>query len=173
MELWDLYNASKEKTSKQIHRHEKHLMTSDDYHLVVCIIPINSQGQILIQKRSSNKAGWPNMWADTGGAAIAGEISVEAAIRELDEEVGIRVTEDEMHLLISQREVASKYNYFRDVYVVHRDFELDSCVLDEEEVSEVRWATIEEVKEMIDQHQFADLILNYMDCLENYMKENN
>lgn len=172
MELWDLYDGDKNPTGKTVYRHEtRQKMTDLDYHLVVCIIPIRQDGQVLIQKRSPQKSGWPNLWADTGGGVMAGESSLAAAVRELHEEIGILVEPEALHLLVSQKE-RGKVNYFRDVYVLHEPIDLKDCVLDEAEVSELAWASTEEIRKMIAQGTFADLMANYIDILEAYIQNN-
>ena len=64
----------------------------DLYHLVVHVCIFNAKNQMLIQQRQSFKEGWPNMWDVTvGGSAIIGENSRQAAMREVAEELGLKI----------------------------------------------------------------------------------
>ena len=50
MELWDVYDHCFQKTGRL---HERgNPLPSGEYHLVVAVYPVNSQGQVLIQRRN-------------------------------------------------------------------------------------------------------------------------
>ena len=88
MEKWDILNADGTATGKTTLRGRCNLR-SGEYHLVVHIWVVSSNGRFLIQRRAESKKLMPGEWAATGGAAIAGEDSYTAANRELFEELGI------------------------------------------------------------------------------------
>ena len=86
MELWDVYNSSRDKVGKTAVRGEG--LEAGEYHVVVHIWPVNDEGDFLIQKRAA--CVWaPNIWATTGGSALAGEDSATACAREFCEEIGV------------------------------------------------------------------------------------
>ena len=59
-------------------------------HRAVFIAVVNSAGELLIHQRSATKDLWPSWWdIAVGGVVSAGEAYDSAALRELDEEVGI------------------------------------------------------------------------------------
>ena len=59
-------------------------------HRAVFIAVVNSAGELLIHQRSAMKDLWPSFWdIAVGGVVAAGESYDSAALRELDEEVGI------------------------------------------------------------------------------------
>ena len=65
--------------------------------MVVHIWIRNSKGgEYLIQKRSSMVDVWPDIWSVAGGSAVKGENSLDAAFREVKEELGL--TLNGMHL---------------------------------------------------------------------------
>jgi len=60
-------------------------------HRAVHVVVINAAGEILLQKRSHKKDHYGGWWdVSVGGHVNPGELYVEAAVRELDEEMGIR-----------------------------------------------------------------------------------
>jgi isopentenyldiphosphate isomerase len=60
------------------------------HHRAVFIAVVNSAGELLIHQRSAVKDLWPSWWdIAVGGVVSAGEGYEAAALRELDEEVGI------------------------------------------------------------------------------------
>ena len=55
-------------------------------HREIAVIIQNENGEYLVQKRSSNKKGAPNMWSFTTGHVELGEDYETTAIREIKEE---------------------------------------------------------------------------------------
>ncbi|WP_442598855.1 NUDIX hydrolase [Neobacillus sp. D3-1R] len=148
VEVWDIYNENRERTGRTIIRGEK--LHENEYHLVVHIWIINSKGEFLIQKRASTVSSNPNMWAITGGSAIKGEDSYTACQRELYEEVGLKAEKGYAEIVLSLK----RENNFCDVWFIQQDFSLEECKLQVEEVSEVKWATIQEIRKLIAQGKF-------------------
>lgn len=88
MELWDVYDIDRQKTGKTVRRGGT--LPEGGFHLVVHICVIGRDGRMLIQQRQPFKEGYPNLWdVTTGGSAVAGENSRQAAHRELFEEIGL------------------------------------------------------------------------------------
>ena len=91
MELWEIYDIDRQKTGRLAQRKNGCPLPAGGYHLVVHICLFNQKGQLLIQQRQLNKAGYPGLWDVTAaGSALAGENSAAAAARELWEELGLR-----------------------------------------------------------------------------------
>ena len=87
-EFWDLFDKNRNKLKRKGVRGEK--LKFGEYHLVVNAWIKNANNEFLITRRSAKKA-HPLMWECTGGSALMGETSEEAAIREVKEELGIDV----------------------------------------------------------------------------------
>lgn len=167
-ELWDIYDENHRRTGRIIERKKRHELKDGEYHQVVCILIINSHHEVLIQRRALHKEGWPGAWADTGGAALAGESSQEAIIREVYEEIGILLEPSEVTLLVSQK-VQKDVGYFRDVYIAHKDFDLSKCVLDKEEVMDVQWASMDLIESYLKTENFLHFNDSYMPMFRAYM----
>jgi len=97
MELWDVYDRNR-KPLGRTHR-RGNLLAKGEYHISVFVWVFNSAGEVLLTKRSPEKPSFPNMWAMTGGAVLAGEDSLHAVQRELFEETGIRASYEEFTLM--------------------------------------------------------------------------
>jgi len=82
-----------------------------------CFI-INLSGQILLTQRSlnTNRGG---KWEDTHGGVKSGETSLQAIVRELKEEIGINVKEDELNFI----KTLKRKNVFRDIYVLKKNID--------------------------------------------------
>lgn len=157
-EIWDILNENGVATGKTTVRGKCYLKPGE-YHLVVHIWIISSDGKILIQKRSHKKKLMPGEWAATGGAAISGETSFEAANRELYEELGIASTNETLKKILRLK----RRNSILDVWAINCNLSVDQLKLQESEVSQARWVTKEELQNMIKSGQFHNYGKEYFD----------
>lgn len=89
MEMLTVYDKNRRPTGKTIERGSA--LSDGEFHIVVHVSIINSEGQMLIQQRQPFKDEWPDLWdLSIGGTATAGEDSVTTAERELLEELGYK-----------------------------------------------------------------------------------
>ena len=114
--------------------------------------------QILMQKRSRNKDSFPGMYdTSSAGHIPAGSEPLESALRELQEELGIKAAAEQLHfagIFRIQYETVFYEKPFRDnevtsVYVYKEPVDISSLTLQESEVEEVRWFDLQEVYEEI------------------------
>ena len=157
-EVWDILNENGSLTGKTTVRGTGFLKPGE-YHLVVHIWIISSDGKVLIQRRSENKKLMPGEWAATGGAAISGESSFEAANRELFEELGISSNPNTLKKIFRLK----RRNSLLDVWVITCDIETTNLNLQESEVAEAKWVTQTELKNMIKSGQFHNYGKEYFD----------
>jgi len=118
-------------------------------HKVVHVYIINSNGEVLLQRRSSQKKFSPNCWdLSVGGHVKAGGRSKDAALRETKEEIGIDLKEYELEYLFSYVDKFEGTDYFirdyADVFLVKKDIDLDVLKLQKEEVCETKWMKLSE-----------------------------
>lgn len=128
--------------------HDKNLL-----HNEIAVFIINDNKQVLLQKRSANKRFHPNKWALCAGHVDADESLETAALRELKEEVGLDISLEELHPF-AEREFTiedsnSHITYF--YYTKSNKYESD-FIIQEEELSEVKWFNIDKVIDMIKAH---------------------
>ncbi|MBE5799285.1 MAG: NUDIX domain-containing protein [Clostridiales bacterium] len=153
-EIWDLYDASGRRTGRTMLRGEE--VPQGMYHLVIHIWPINSRGEFLIQRRAMSVQWKPGLWAVTGGSAITGEDAMTAARRELLEELGYDAKENEIKRIACLR----RSNSFCNVFTIKLDCPEESFVLQEEEVSEVKWCDGNKLLRMVEDN----MLYNYGDA---------
>ena len=142
-EIWDLYDAKGQKTGKTMVRGQE--VPPGLYHIGVHIWPINARGEFLVQRRALTVQWKPGIWAATGGSAISGEDPLTAARRELREEIGYAASADEMHLVTRLR----RSNSFCSVFSLRLDCPAEAFTLQTEEVSAVRWCSVQRLTHMI------------------------
>ena len=155
MELWDIYDADKKRTGRTMRRNDFRL-ADGEYHLTVLGVVARRDGRFLITKRVETKAWAPGWWEVSGGAAMAGEESLDAVRREVREETGLDVSDwDGGYLFTYHRENPGEGdNYFVDVYRFIGDFAEEELRLQQRETDGYRLATAEEIRELADQGIF-------------------
>ncbi len=158
-ELWDIYDENRKLTGRT---HERGNPLSDgEYHLVVHIWVQNHDGKFLITKRREDKLPFPGRWECTGGSALAGETSLDAALRETREETGLDHAKSEKVCMLSYR----RGDWFGDVWLFRADFSLSDVRLQESETTAARLASKDEVLAMKQDGSFC----NY-DYIDELMK---
>lgn len=115
--------------------------------------------EILLQKRSANKDSHPSCYdISSAGHIPAGVDFKPSALRELKEELGLTAKEEDLHYCGTRKFFWEKEFHgemFRDnqvsnVYCLWMDIEPEDCILQEEEVEEVRWMNLEECKRRVE-----------------------
>ncbi len=153
MEYNDIYDENRKRTGRVHLRGTR--WRPGEYGLVVCVWVYDGQGKVLLTRRAPGKS-FPGTWENPGGAAKAGETSRQAIARELREETGISVPEEEFELIDSGREGSAYYDY----YCVRRDTPLSQIVLLPGETDGAQWATFEQVHRMIAEKKICRIIAN-------------
>lgn len=152
MENFDLYDKQMNKLGKTMHRGGRNL--PGEYHLVVHIWIRRSDGKYLIQQRNKQEDLIPFQWAITGGAVLTGESSLEGAIRETKEEIGITFQPNQFQLVKRYFIEHPKSSYITDLYLIEEDVLLNDCKLDTVEVKDVAYKSMSEIMEMIAEGTF-------------------
>ena len=148
MEKRDLYDENRELTGETVYKGEP--IPEGKYIIVVLVYIQNSDGKFLIQKRSKLKDG---KYATTGGHVKSGETSVEGILSEVREELGLELNPDDLVLYYGNH--SAEQQVFWDDYYIKLDIDdISKLKLQEEEVESVKWATAEEMKQMMKDGEF-------------------
>lgn len=151
MEFNDVYDENRNLTGK-VHRRGSPWKPGE-YGLVVCVWVYDGNGNVLLTRRAKGKS-FAGTWENSGGAAKAGETSLQAIRRELYEETGIAAEESDFELLCSDKDHHTLY----DFYCLHRKVELKDIKLLPGETDGVQWASFEQVHEMIRKRKICYII---------------
>ena len=160
MEVWDILDRHGVPTGKTVER-RRVCLSKGEYHLVVHIWILGNDGRVLIQRRSFSKPLMPGEWAAIGGSAVSGETAVAAARRELAEEMGIEVEEQDLKLI---KEMVRK-NSILNVFLVCRTTPVSELKLQTEEVSEAKWVHRNKLRQMIKSGEFHNYGSTYFDAV--------
>ena len=126
------------------------------YHQEVGFIPLvidNNHIYVLLQKRSKNKKSYPNCWGLCAGHVVGNQTTIQAAVLEANEELGLNLKEKDLTLLADTTKNDRDDNkcYATCYYKV---FSLeDKFKKQDEEVEEVRWFSLEDFEKMIEEEK--------------------
>ena len=152
-EFFDVLNSNGDYTNEVASRKDCHEKGFWHKAVVVAIVSCDNK-KVLLQKRSSNKRMWPDLWdISSGGHVLTGELGYRAGIREAKEELGIDVKREEMEFIgatISENIKDNIINrHFNEYYIVHKDINLNDINFQKEEIQDIKWFDIDEMKKMI------------------------
>ncbi len=140
-ELLDVVNDLDEVTAQEMRSivHQQGLQ-----HRGVHVFLFNEQGEMLIQKRSADRANSPSMWDCSVSEHVkAGESYLDAAMRGLKEEMGVEGIEISLRGKI-QMEYGFNDNEISEIYEGRLNGK--SVQFDPVEISEVRFVSLDVVK---------------------------
>lgn len=113
----------------------------------------NSNGEVLVQFRSASKKIFSNVWdVSVAGHMSAGDTPKIAAIREVKEEIGIIINDDELmpigeckdEILFPNGKLHKEYDW---IFLLKKELNVFNLLLQASEVSKVKWVHIDKLYE--------------------------
>lgn len=148
MEIWDLYDENRSVIGEHIRGTE---LPENGFHLVVHVWIKNSAGQYLMTQRSADKRTFPLLWECVGGSALKGETGIQSAVREVQEEIGLRLRPEDGHLLCTKirKTIGGKrYNDIVEVWLFRHDGAIPLANATTDEVAQALWMHPEEIRSL-------------------------
>ena len=158
IELRDLYDINSNKTNKTYHKGD--IIPNGYYPMVVMVVIRNSKGEFLMQKRVGCKGG---DWGVTGGHPKSGETPLEGIITEVKEELGLDFSNEKFIEYDSGCDGKDCYI----MYFVNKDINVKDIKIQEEELSKVRWFSMNELKHMVSTNELNE---DQIACFEKVCK---
>ena len=184
MEYFDIINVYGELLNEIRSREDVHRLGL--WHRAVHIwIYRKFQGtyELLLQKRSASKDSHPSCYdMSCAGHVSAGDDYLESAIRELQEELGVSLTESDIIPTFIYPVNYQKYfhdklfieNELNQVYICQLDLNLDECKLQIEEVESLCWVAFEQIPDFMNQNQHClieDEVNKVLEWVNQYEEE--
>ncbi|MFH1073199.1 MAG: NUDIX domain-containing protein [Nanoarchaeota archaeon] len=154
-ELIDIFDENNQLTGKQLLKsfaHKKGL-----WHRAAHIWIYNSRGEILLQLRQKGKVFYPDRWdISAAGHVSAGEEPIVSGLRELEEELGLKVKKKDLEFLkirkviIRFRKIINKEFYY--IYLLRYDGQAENLRIQDSELQEIRFWTPQEIKKELHLH---------------------
>ena len=162
-ELRDLYDKNSIKTDKSYHKGEA--IPDGYYPMVVMAVIRNSKGEFLMQRRVESKGG---DWGVTGGHPKANETPLEGIVTEVKEELGLDFSKEEFILYDSGCDGKDCYK----MYFVNKDIDIKDIKIQKEELTEVRWFSMDELKNMVRTKELNEDQISCFIKVCNFLEEN-
>ncbi|MCH7523724.1 MAG: NUDIX domain-containing protein [Bacteroidetes bacterium] len=134
------------------------------YHNTAHIWFYTETGKVLFQKRGDTKETFPNFWdVSVAGHVMAGETIINAAIREVDEEIGIIIKAPQLHKIDIRKSINIHPNgitdcEFQNVYLCKLYLALNKLNKQDEEIDSLCLLSLEEF-EYFTKHRNKDFKL--------------
>ncbi len=154
MELFDAFDENGNSLGFELVRGET--IPKGVYHKIVQIYTINENNHILITQRHPLKH-FGYYWEITAGSVIKGEDELSAAVRELEEETGIKIVKD--NLILMKSYLGQNSIWFSYIHKV--DMRKQVIKLAENETIDYRFISLDEFNHMIQTKQFPRPTLEY------------
>ncbi|GGW45773.1 NUDIX hydrolase [Arenibacter certesii] len=174
-EFVDILDCEGKRTGESCLKSEAH--KNGYWHPCVHVWLYTKDGDLLIQKRTATKETFPNAWdVSVAGHVRAGESFLEAAQREVLEEIGLNIQINDLKfignyatdIIHNQSLIDREYHH---VYIVKLIKPIEELSLQAEEVSQLKLISISILKEVlicdIDEFQFVPYGLDYFDMVFN------
>jgi isopentenyldiphosphate isomerase len=132
-------------------------------HRVVHVLVFNRRGELLLQKRSMRKDVAPGRWdTSVGGHVNPGESLLEAATRELMEELGVRGEPEFLYSYVHTNPYETEVVH---TYALRHD---GAFSFNREEIEEVRFWSLKEIMERIEGPLLSD---NFKHEISTYLRD--
>lgn len=141
LEYYDEYNKEKIGVAERKIIHENEL-----WHREVAVWVMNNKKELLLQRRSPKKEVGANKLSITAGHIDVGESPVEAALREVREEIGLKLISSDLNFIGIYRNVQKNNHCFSYTYLVRTNKGVEQMTMQEEEVSELMYISIDDLE---------------------------
>lgn len=171
-EMFDVLKENGEYANQIESRDECH--KKGFWHKAVALFIISKDNKrVLLQQRSATKKLWPNLWDITaGGHVLTGEFGYQSAIRETEEEIGIKLAKENLEFIgatTSENISGDIINrHFNEFYIAHEDLDVSEITLQEEEVQNIKWFDKETLIEKINNNYEG--LTNKKECWQYLIK---
>lgn len=159
MEILDICDENGVPTGKTVERNVAHTEGINHRTAHVWVVSMNNgQPQVLLQKRAMNKDSFPGRFdTSSAGHIQAGDEPLESAIRELEEELGIKATANDLEFIGKfhvEFDKVFREKLFKDretafVYVYKENVDIEKLVLQKEEIMDVQWFDVKLLDEAL------------------------
>jgi isopentenyldiphosphate isomerase len=144
MELCDVVDRFGNRTGRVVERGTS--LSTNEFYLVVHVWIRDENSNYLIQQRALHLESGPGVWCTTVGYVMSGEESIEGAMREVNEELGIELLPE--HLKRTDRHVLD--NRVENVWMAEIPRNVIGTFILGDEVADCKWVSRDELEQLVD-----------------------
>lgn len=140
---------------------ERDTLKENDIYRVSALWVKNSKGEALLARRHRNKSHHPRKWgAAVTGTVDEGESYYENVIKETREEIGLENIKPKVG---PKTKTDNEYHHFTQWYILNIDKDINEFKIAENEVEEIKWFTLKELKDQMENHpeEFIPSMIKY------------
>lgn len=174
-ELIDVLDENGIKTGEVLPRNEVH--KKGLWHRIIVIAIVNEKNQVLMQQRSYNKDKNAGLWdISVTGHITAGQDSLAAAKREINEEVSVNIgytvdIKDFRYMFSYRKEERVNEEHmdrqFYDFFILRQNnLKIEEIVVQESEVEQVKFVDISELHRMIENKEVVERDAVYKELMD-------
>jgi 8-oxo-dGTP pyrophosphatase MutT (NUDIX family) len=145
MELCDVVDKFGNRTGRIVERGTK--LTPNEFYLVVHVWIRDDDNNYLIQQRALDLDSDPGIWAATVGYVMSGEESIDGAIREVEEELGISLSP----IQLKQLDRHAFDSRIEDIWMAEVPRNSIETPVPGEEVENYKWVSRAELDQLVNQ----------------------
>ncbi|WP_378175928.1 NUDIX domain-containing protein [Aquimarina sp. SS2-1] len=174
-ELIDILNKDGNPTGEVKMKSEAH--QKGLYHASVHIWFYTKAGKVLLQKRSRDKGTYPDLWdVSVAGHIGAGERVKNSALREIQEEIGLSVSAENLKFLkvyLAEKKPRADLfdNEFHHIFLSELKVPLKELSLQKEEVYDVKLISIKELRQQLDDIELSKAFVPHGTVYFNFIIE--
>jgi isopentenyldiphosphate isomerase len=151
-ELIDIYDSKNRPLNEKKMKSEAH--RKGLWHRVAHVWIYNSNKEIMLQLRAKDKEVYPNVWdISVAGHIAAGEKEIVSAMREVEEEIGLKIKESELQLLnIRNVQFTTNTTINNEIiylYLLKFDGNIKQLKIQEEELQEIKFFKLKELEKQL------------------------
>lgn len=149
-ELIDLFDENNNPLNKQAMKSQAH--KKGFWHRAGHVWIYNSKKELLLQLRTKDKEMHPNEWdISAAGHIRAGETPIQGALREVQEELGLKIFETDLNF-VATKKVESQFKNINNkefyyIYTLQYNGPLSNLKLQKEEVEKIEFQPLYKIRE--------------------------
>lgn len=158
MEMVDILNSDGSPSGKRVSKKEAH--EKGFWHRSVHIWFVNSKGEILLQKRAGHIESHPGEYdISAAGHLSAGDTNIGGALREAEEELGVKLKEKDLIKIGEVKQEGTQHNgayinkEYNDIYIVRKDIPISDFIIQESEIAHVKYIPVVELKKWVEERK--------------------
>ncbi len=131
-------------TLEQINKENREKFPEGTYLPIAGIVVINENNEILLEKRSMQKVSGAGKWGMCAGKVDYGESTIDAAIREASEEIGVKFDKNQLKPLTTSIIKDGRFS----IYYIKTNLPLNKYKIQESELDEAKYFKIDEIEKL-------------------------
>ncbi len=149
-EYIDIWTENGEPTGKNCLKDVAHIKGL--FHPTVHVWFYTNNGNILLQQRGSHKETFPCFWdVSVAGHVMSGESIIDAALREVQEEIGLNILEKDLLQIDVRKNINIHPNgindcEFQHVFLSELKTDIDSLTIQKEEIDGITLISLDKLK---------------------------